>query len=247
MFHYEDGMLIKLSRDTRSSESAAMEYVRKHAPSVPVPEVYFCDFTNPQYGLIFMEEVPGQTLERVWPGLNSNQKDQACHDIWDIIMALRQIPRPEHIPLEKSLYTTIDGSPLYPHGDLIWSEMAPLRKESHNTDDAFRDLILARYRENHGTDENVKRNFPRSKTAVFTHGDIHPRNLMATADGRVTSLLDFEYAGFMPDYWEDLGMFLQVFEWDQDWADNMMRTKPSGWDFDATRALCRVAKRFMLY
>lgn len=247
LFHYDEGMLIKLSWGTRSSESAAMRYVRQHAPSVPVPEMYFCDFTNPRYGIIFMEEVPGQTLEKVWPSLTTTQKEQACQDIWKIIMALRQIPRPEDIPAERCLYTTVDGSPLHPQGGLTGHSGDPLAQSLHNTDDAFREFILQRYREYHGTDENVLQNFPRSETAVFTHGDIHPRNLMATADGRVTSLLDFEYAGFMPDYWEDLGMFLQIFEWDEDWADTMMRTKPSSWDFDATRALCKVAKRYMTY
>ena len=247
LFQYEDDMLVKLSWATRSSESAAMQYVRQHDPNVPVPEVYFCDFTNPRHGLIFMEHIPGETLEEVWPRLNPSQKEQACHDTWNIVMALRQILRPEDIPPETCLYTTVDGSPLYPQGGLTGHSTKPLDKSLHDTDDAFRDFILQRYDESGGTDENVKQNFPRSETAVFTHGDIHPRNLMATADGRVTSLLDFECAGFMPDYWEDIGMFLEIFECDQDWADTMMRTKPSTWDFDAARALCKVAKRFLLY
>lgn len=247
LFQYEEGVLIKLSRGTRSSESAAMQYVRKHAPSVPIPDVYFCDFTNPKLGIIFMEEVPGQTLEKVWPSLDANQKEQACRDIWNIIKSLRQIPRPEEISSEECLYTTVDGSPLYPQGGLTGQSAAPLDKNWHNTDSAFRHFILQRYHDSHGTDENVKTNFLPCETAVFTHGDIHPRNLITTPEGRVTSLLDFEYAAFMPDYWEDLGMFLQTFEWDQDWADTMMRTKPNSWDFDATRSLCKVAKRFMLY
>lgn len=51
---------------------------------------------------------------------------------------------------------------------------------------------------------------PRSEVAVFTHGDIHPGNIMvdkAKDDGgssgvHVTGLLDFESASFFPDYWE---------------------------------------------
>lgn len=236
---------MKTSRDTRSSEYAAMKYVQKHAPSVPVPELYGSDFDTPEAGRIFMEEIPGDTLEKVWPSLEPIQKEEACRDIWDIIMALRQIPRPEDIPPEKCFYTTVDGSPLYPQGGLTGNSTNPLREDQHNTDDAFREFILQRYRENWGPDPNVKHDFPRSETAVFTHGDIHPRNIMATADGRVTSLLDFEYAGFLPDYWEDVGMFLEIFEWDQDWADTMMKTKPIDWNFEAARAVCRVARRVL--
>lgn len=245
LFQLDDGVLLKQCWSTRSSESRAMQYVREHAPSVPVPEVYHSDFSNPREGRIFMEEVPGETLEKVWPTLVPSQKERACRDIWDIIVALRRIPRPWNIPSGKCLYTTIDGSPLYPEGRLTGNSSLPLDENLHNTDDALRNFIIQRYRENHGPDEEVKHNFPHSETAVFTHGDIHPRNIMASEDGRVTSLLDFEYAGFMPDYWEDIGMFIQVWEEDQDWADTMMRTKPSDWDFDATRALCRKAKRVL--
>ncbi|KAG6363966.1 hypothetical protein INS49_009069 [Diaporthe citri] len=245
LFRFEEGVLMKQSYDTRTSECAAMQYVHQHAPSVPVPEVYESDFDDPRVGRIFMEEIPGDTLEKVWPSLDPFQKELACRDLWDIIMALRQIPRPAHIPPERCLYTTVDGSPLYPQGGLTGNEVAPLREDQYNTDDAFRNFIIQRYRENHGPSDEVRNNFPRSETAVFTHGDIKPRNIMASADGRITSLLDFEYAGFMPEYWEDLGMFMEIWEWEQDWADTMMRTKPSSWDFEAPRALCRVAKRVL--
>ncbi|KAK2613195.1 hypothetical protein N8I77_000122 [Diaporthe amygdali] len=245
LFRFDEGVLMKQSRETRSSESAAMQYVREHAPSVPVPEMYHSNFKCAGLGRIFMEEIPGDTLEKVWPSLAPSQKEQACQDIWDIIMTLRQIPRPENIPPEKCFYTTVDGSPMYPQGRLTGNSTLPLDENLHNTDVALRKFILQRYRENHGPDEEVKRNFPRSETAVFTHGDIHPRNIMASEHGRITSLLDFEYAGFMPDYWEDMGMFLEVWEEDRDWADTMIRTKPSSWNFDATRALCRKAKRVL--
>lgn len=42
-----------------------MQYVRKHAPSVAVPNVYHTDFTDPREGLIFMDEIPGENLEVV--------------------------------------------------------------------------------------------------------------------------------------------------------------------------------------
>lgn len=245
LFRWEEGVLMKQSYDTRTSECAAMQYVHQHAPTVPVPEVYESDFDDPNMGRIYMEEIPGDTLENVWPSLDPIQKELACRDLWDIITALRQIPRPQDIPPEKCLYTTVDGSPLYPQGGLTGNEVAPLREDQHSTDDALRSFIVQRYRENHGPDEEVKNNFPRSEAAVFTHGDIKPRNIMASADGRITSLLDFEYAGFMPDYWEDLGMFMEIWPWEEDWADTMMKTKPSSWDFEAPRALCRVAKRVL--
>lgn len=48
---------------------------------------------------------------------------------------------------------------------------------------------------------------------VFTHGDLHPRNIMVSWEGnqrsvaaaenlRVTAILDWEFAGWYPEYWE---------------------------------------------
>ncbi|POR32750.1 Putative phosphotransferase enzyme family protein [Tolypocladium paradoxum] len=36
---------------------------------------------------------------------------------------------------------------------------------------------------------------------VFTHGDIAARNIMVR-DGRIVALLDWEFAGWYPEYWE---------------------------------------------
>lgn len=41
--------------------------------------------------------------------------------------------------------------------------------------------------------------------SVLTHGDLHPRNILAIKDGReirVTGLIDWEVGGVYPEYWE---------------------------------------------
>lgn len=122
-----------------------------------------------------------------------------------------------------------------PRHGLLGQDLVPVPKDVLRSDDAFRNLILQRYRKNYGPDEDVKRNFPRSRAAVFTHGDIKPKNIMVSKDGHINSLLDWEYSGFMPDYWEAAGMFMVVWEWEDDWAATMERTKPKDWNFDMAR------------
>ncbi|ESK97396.1 phosphotransferase enzyme family protein [Moniliophthora roreri MCA 2997] len=43
---------------------------------------------------------------------------------------------------------------------------------------------------------------------VLTHGDLHPRKVMVTdtSEGRliITGIIDWEMAGFYPEYWEAL-------------------------------------------
>jgi aminoglycoside phosphotransferase len=37
---------------------------------------------------------------------------------------------------------------------------------------------------------------------VFTHGDIAPHNILVLDDGRIGGLIDWEAAGYYPEYWE---------------------------------------------
>lgn len=231
---FEEGLVIKSSDEVRSSQSAAMEYVRDHAPSVPVPTVHGTHFSNPRKGYIFMDEIPGDTLEVVWPSLSPSQKEDVCKEIWDMVMTLRRLPRPGNLPPPDTFYTTVDGSPTYNHG-LLGLEFAPVPEELLESDETFRSSILQRYRERHGSDQDVLLNFPRSEAAVFTHGDIKPRNSMVSEDGHINSLLDWEYSGFMPDYWEATGMLMLVRTGEEEWVEVMERTKPGEWDYDLTQ------------
>lgn len=42
---------------------------------------------------------------------------------------------------------------------------------------------------------------PRHEQIIFTHGDLVPRNIMVR-NGGIVSILDWEMAGFYPEYWE---------------------------------------------
>jgi aminoglycoside phosphotransferase (APT) family kinase protein len=76
--------------------------------------------------------------------------------------------------------------------------------------------------------------FPRSTASVFTHGDIKPKNIIVDGEGKILGLLDWEMSGFLPDYWESVGMFSRVLEDQVERAEVMQRTWPKNWDFDVT-------------
>lgn len=42
---------------------------------------------------------------------------------------------------------------------------------------------------------------------VFTHGDLAPRNIMVSEEGKVTGVIDWEDAGWYPAYWEYVKFF----------------------------------------
>ena len=46
--------------------------------------------------------------------------------------------------------------------------------------------------------------FPNIGEITLTHGDIHPRNIIVsrTSPPKVLALVDWEFVGWYPDYWE---------------------------------------------
>lgn len=179
-----------------------------------------------------MDYVPGKTLHDLWSTPPSDRKELVRRDTWDIIQTLRTVPRLEELP---SLYTTVDGSELYQPPFTGYSDEAvPLI----GNDEDFRQIVLRNYVERNGLSyadgQEVLDNFPRSTASVFTHGGIKPKNIIVDEDGKILTLLDWEMAGFLPDYWESVSMFSRILEDQVEWAEVMKRTQPRDWDFDVT-------------
>lgn len=45
---------------------------------------------------------------------------------------------------------------------------------------------------------------PDDAAIVFTHSDLHPRNIMVDSEdpSRIVAIIDWEQSGWFPDYWE---------------------------------------------
>lgn len=98
------------------------------------------------------------------------------------------------------------------------------------TDDDLRGWIYELYLECHGGTfpDHLPDLLPRSSASVFTHGDLAPRNIMVDAAGQITAILDWENAGWYPDYWEYANIMKPSV--DEDWMKWMDLTKPQEWD-----------------
>lgn len=229
----DSNVVMKTSPRCHRGEFAAMRYVAEHAPSVPIPTVHFAQWDLPGgHGRIIMDYVPDKTLHAVWPTLPSERKERVCRDTWEIIQRFRTISRPEGLP---SLYITVDGSELYqPPFTGYSNEAVPLIE----SDEDCRQILVRNYVERNGLSysdgQEVLDKFPRSTASVFTHGDIKPKNIIVDEEGKILTLLDWEMAGFLPEYWESVGMLSRVLEDQVEWAEVMKSTQPRNWDFDVT-------------
>lgn len=222
-------------RVTRNEESA-LRLVKEHT-NVLVPEIFAADYfmkNGKEIGSFLMDLVEGTPLHEPWDGFDDGTKERICRDIWDIVAQLRQIPRPSAL---NSVYQCgADGSPSI---DVLLKDLddnpSPIR-----TDEALRARILERYLYCNGGSypENLEERLPRSSTSVFTHGDLAPRNIMVDISGRITGVLDWENAGWFPEYWEYAN--IQKPSRDEDWMAWMARTKPVEWDITGIMLARRV-------
>ena len=230
---HDNNIVFKSGHRVRYCEEVAMRLVKQHT-SVPVPKIILSHFA-PEEGFIGMSLVPGSTLDSKWDGLDECNKERICREIWAMIAQWRQIPRPPHLA---HLYQCLaDGSPATTD-PLLQDLQDPLT--SLNTDEAVRVRIHQRYLHYWGERyaDTLPSMLPRSNISLFTHGDVAPRNIMMDEDCHITGIIDWEQAGWYPDYWEYANILKP--SRDKDWQSWMDRTATQQWDLSGITASRRV-------
>ena len=66
---------------------------------------------------------------------------------------------------------------------------------------------------------------------VFTHADLTPRNILVH-NGKLEAILDWEFAGFYPEYWEYAKALCTV-SFDTHWAENIDNVMPQTYYHEA--------------
>ncbi|KAL8661874.1 MAG: hypothetical protein Q9168_008340 [Polycauliona sp. 1 TL-2023] len=184
----------KTSDVVRLTEAASMRYVRSKT-SIPVPEVYDA-FVDPDTKnvCILMEYIEGRPLDKVWDSYNESQKEHIISQLRGFWEELRQIKGTFIGPVDKTCCADqfFDGEDKESYGP-------------YDTKTAFHDgLVRALEARGRTTWTDMVVKFIRSISEhdiVFTHNDLAPRNILVR-DGDVVAILDWEFSGFYPAYWE---------------------------------------------
>ncbi|PGH02012.1 hypothetical protein AJ79_07750 [Helicocarpus griseus UAMH5409] len=223
----------KTGKSVRPSEAEAMRLVANQS-AVPVPEVIYAQFSGGN-GSIGMTIIPGFSLQEHWESLDDETKKSLCHQTWELIAKLRQIPQK---PALKHLFQcAADGSPaLDPLLEDFEQPARPLESDLQ-----LRSRIYERYIRFGGTlyKDQLLDMLPHSSSSVFTHGDIAPRNIMVDENYQITGLLDWEYSGWYPDYWEYAQIMRPACR-TGDWQSWMDATAPQRWDISGIDASRRI-------
>ncbi|KAB5580707.1 kinase-like domain-containing protein [Coniochaeta sp. 2T2.1] len=179
-------------------EIEAMEYVRACCTSIPVPRVLETNLGKDDHeeGWILMERLPGDQLGEAWPTMTEGSRTEKLHQLKSYLGQLRNI-RPDH---GVGWIGSCSGGPAYDHRLSNTTTCGPFAAVSefydflvHPVKDCPRPELAAEYR----------RQLPDESGIVFAHADVSWENILVDCtSGRVTGILDWEMAGFWPEWWE---------------------------------------------
>lgn len=185
-----------------------------------------------------MSYVDGEPLSNLWDYCeDDDKKELVCRQIWDFIYQLRAIPKPAEFA--NYFQCSADGTA---SNDVL---IRPLPEQSQvplGSDADLRQRIYHHYYANNGRryENELPRMLPRSEKTFFTHADIAPRNILLGEGDHcpVIGIVDWEIAGWYPEYWEYANIMKP--SKDRDWQMWMERTAPERWDISGIAAARRV-------
>jgi len=188
-------LVVKYGDRVRLSEAEAMEYIARNT-DIPVPKVLKA-FEQAGRTYIYMTRISGQTLDSRLDNLSDAQVERIVEQVAGYVTEMRNLGENDYIG------STTRG----PCTDYFWQYNDQLPTGPFDNEAQFNDLIISAYHDRWGETRPKFHTFLRSlyrdnHRILFTHGDLAPRNIMVSDDGRITGIIDWEYAGWYPEYWE---------------------------------------------
>ncbi|KAI0370548.1 kinase-like protein [Pilatotrama ljubarskyi] len=184
------------------SELLAMRLASERS-TIPIPAVRLV-FGDGGRKAVVMDYIPGKTLKECWSDLSLWQRMRVLWTIRGYIRQLRRIRSAEPVatatfpgPLGNEpqlcfgpMFTEYGAGPFHSYEEMAAWYM-------HKLD------VNRRYAKYPPESEHLE--FDSSVPLVLTHFDIHPNNIILGDDGRVW-LIDWEFAGFYPQWFEYASM-----------------------------------------
>ncbi|KAJ7766883.1 kinase-like domain-containing protein [Mycena metata] len=197
--------------DYLSGEAEATRYAAKHCPSIPIPRVH--DFWVESNGdaKLIMDYVVGERLHMAWKRISKAQKLTLLRMLLRHIEALRSVPQ----PYGEGWIGSVSGGPTFDFcafGDKLFGPFPNL-----STYNDWRISTFSFFGDQHaGTAaqlEEIRSEMPDSQRVTFTHGDLTDRNILVQVLGDgpedvvITAIIDWEQAGWRPEYWEKVKFY----------------------------------------
>ncbi|KAK8141920.1 hypothetical protein G3M48_009681 [Beauveria asiatica] len=225
---FGDSYVIKYGSNVSLTEGETLLFL-KETQTIAVPEVFALysrdDVNGGKVNYIIMEYISGESLEVRWTLLEPWEKEKIAHQLRTCFNMLRNIPAPGYFgclggqPFEESIFW------ISPHDkpDQYRQISGPFKSEAQlNT------ALVQKYLYNGGSAQKAKfysRLLPsalRDHAAVFTHGDLQRKNIIIKSDKSFV-LIDWEAAGWYPEYWEYTSATVAAAAWKDDWHEYLSK------------------------
>lgn len=205
-----DKTVVKLCDPNRLAEAEGLRFIRSKT-SLPIPEVYnaYVDETIDR-GVIVMEYIEGEVLRDVIQDMDDTRRQKIISELQKFMSELRSI--------EGDFIGSIDGSAC--EDPVFCAEQGgfgPYKTEKEFNEVLIRAMTINEENSWVGHVSKPIRAMP-SHTTVLTHADISPRNIIIR-DERVVGILDWEMAGFYPEYWEYIKAMYHP-DWQSRWVED---------------------------
>ncbi|PYI29827.1 kinase-like protein [Aspergillus indologenus CBS 114.80] len=194
------GLILKWSDGTRLEEVLAMQVARQ--AGLPVPKVicYGEHADSPHAPVsILMTRVPGKELGQVYTTLSDEAKEAVARQLDQYLTCIRNWAN----PWGERRICSIVGTPI--RSVRVPNHLAGPFKSEQELNDYLRAPAWAG---GFSSEEAYHQAMNRARKMdelphriVFTHGDLKHHNIMVH-EGRITGFLDWESAGWYPEYWE---------------------------------------------
>lgn len=185
-------ILVKYGFQVDRSEAETMRFIADHT-SIPLPKVHDCYSHN---GLthIFMQFIEGEELASAWHSMSQQKKFRVVAQLQRYLKELRELPSSTG-----GAVCNISGGALRDAPRIGENPFGPF--SSHGDFHAFirNHVPLEKFRR---LSQATINSHTREYSTKFTHGDFAPRNILVKKDGTIAAILDWECAGWFPEYWE---------------------------------------------
>ncbi|KAH7087680.1 kinase-like domain-containing protein [Paraphoma chrysanthemicola] len=192
---------------------------------IPLPRVY-ARFQNSARDTtyIVMERIKGSSLDLEWPRMDVATKEAVATQLRNVFREMRKLGFPggycsvDHGGLPDGLFWTADPSNPFAR---------PFDSEAK-----LNEAVIQKYVEN-GLSKHKASYYTRTFAVVFqnheptfSHADFQRNNILmrereAQSDGANPELvlIDWEFAGWYPSYWDYARAIFACGRWEDDWAD----------------------------
>lgn len=220
------GVVVRHGLASNEREGQNLLFLESQRPELPIPRL-LAMFREGEELFIVMERIHGQRLDTLWPCLSASEKDSVIASLKNTLKHIRS--------LKGQFFGSVDRGSL-PHHLFYTTEHDPARSGPFDSEQELNRGLLQQYQYVQALNgyqdyksqfyENAFARVLQGHAPVFSHTDIQRKNIIVkgldrsghSSSDMTAYLVDWEDAGWYPEYWEYFSMFT-TFSWVDDWCE----------------------------